>query len=78
MKGNWETTVGAVAVTGHVVGYLYLVRDTDDREVSFWRFVENKSCASYSNEDLVLLLGLVKSALRVRQPDRLEVIAIAP
>ena len=76
MKDPAVTTVGAVMVDGKMLGYLYALRAGEGGSGAGWRFVESRSGASYSHEDLVLLLGLVKSALRVRPPYRMEVVAI--
>ena len=70
------TSVAAVEVDNHQVGYIYLVAPTADRLTCFWRYVESKSGACYSHEDMVILLGLIKSSLRVARWHQIEVVAM--
>ena len=70
------TTVGAVEVDGHLVGYLYLIEPEVAPPGASWRYVENHSGASYSHGDLVVLLGLIKSSLRVARWQSVQVVAI--
>ncbi len=69
-------TVGAVEVDGCLVGYLYLVEKVEPMPGPCWRYVENRSGASYSHMDMVVLLGLIKSSLRIPRWAQLEVIPI--
>ncbi len=77
MNEGTLTTVGAVEVDGCLTGYLYLVGPTEERPAPCWRYVEGQSSASYSHENMVILLSLIKSSLRVARWQSLEVIPIA-
>jgi len=76
MKDPAVTSVAAVEVDNHLVGYIYLVSPTSDRLTCFWRYVESASGACYSHEDMVILLGLIKSSLRVARWHQIEVVAM--
>jgi len=78
MKDPAVTSVASVEVSGHLVGYIYLVAPTGDHRGSFWRYVESASGACYSNEELVILLGLIKSSLRVSRWQDIAILAMAP
>jgi len=78
MKDPCVTSVGAVEVSGHLVGYIYLVAASGDCSTSFWRYVESASGACYSNEELVILLSLIKSSLRIARWQDLQILAMAP
>ena len=75
MKDPCVTSMAAVEVDNQTVGYIYLVEPTTSRPAPFWRYVESRSGACYSNEDLIMLLSLIKSSLRVPRWLQIQVIA---
>ena len=75
MKDPCVTSMAAVEVDGRAVGYIYLVEPPTSSPAPFWRYVESASGACYSHEDMIILLSLIKSSLRVARWHQIEVVA---